>query len=644
MAVKSVIEIDLLDEKFQAFNTQMLALQAILAAMPEQWKKVAKEISEAEKAEAKVLSEEEKAHRAKTRQEKDFHKLLDDRRTALINVARVTGRIAKDMADTAVSVAKWLTLGAIGSGFGLGALASAVSSDRRTAQGLGITQGQLRSAQIYGERYFDANALLGNLADIQSDIRKQPMLSRIGVADSKGKNAAELLPEVVTHLREIYQKYHGQRAIIEATGATQIMPFEDMRRVGNLSDKEFKGFLENLKKGNEAFKTPDALDEAWQTFKQNLQTAGKGIELTLIKGLNALTGPLGELATAISEAIGSFIENPHLKEWIHDFGEGIKTFAAYLKSDEFNKDISTFVDGIGKLAKAVTDVLRWFGVLPALPQDNLAPPDANKPKPGLTPPNKENVDKFLTRPITEKEKASVGSSYHWYTPTQAEGKAGIAERDRSVLKYLEGQGYKTIPALSILASLKAESGVALDPFAVGDKNAKGGPSLGIAQWRPVGQQEFKKMYGHSMVGSLLDRNEPNIDPNQLLMEQIEFLVYQLKNENKSADLKISSAKNIASGIKGMLMFEQPKGWNAPDEINFKLREREAFGSELLNRYNLDSNLLSRDPKDNPAAGKTSFMQTPNVNVSTTLDFKVNVATGADIITQIKAMNPVVGYA
>jgi len=38
------------------------------------------------------------------------------------------------------------------------------------------------------------------------------------------------------------------------------------------------------------------------------------------------------------------------------------------------------------------------------------------------------------------------------------------------------------------------------------------------------------------------------------------------------------------------------------------------------------------------------MQTPNVNVSTTLDFKVNVATGADIITQIKAMNPVVGYA
>ena len=64
----------------------------------------------------------------------------------------------------------------------------------------------------------------------------------------------------------------------------------------------------------------------------------------------------------------------------------------------------------------------------------------------------------------------------------------------------------------------------------------------------------------------------------------------------------------------------------------------------LSRYSGNANGANQTKNVLDKSNIPSFMQTPNVNVSTTLDFKVNVATGADIITQIKAMNPVIGYA
>ncbi len=51
MATKSVIEIEIIDEQFKAFDAQLKAVQATVAKLPEQWRKVTKEVNEEQKAE-----------------------------------------------------------------------------------------------------------------------------------------------------------------------------------------------------------------------------------------------------------------------------------------------------------------------------------------------------------------------------------------------------------------------------------------------------------------------------------------------------------------------------------------------------------------------------------------------------------------
>ena len=83
----------------------------------------------------------------------------------------------------------------------------------------------------------------------------------------------------------------------------------------------------------------------------------------------------------------------------------------------------------------------------------------------------------------------------------------------------------------------------------------------------------------------------------------------------------------------------------PDDFDFmNAYESPKMDMQELSRYSGNANGANQTKNVLDKSNTPSFMQTPNVNVSTTLDFKVNVATGADIITQIKAMNPVIGYA
>ena len=672
MATKSIIEIDLLDEKFQAFNEQMLKLQSILEAMPGQWKNIAKEIKEAEKAEAKAASKEDKNHKAKSKRQKDFNKeaekaaskedknnkaeskrgkdfnkVLGDRHVGLVNVAKITTRIAKDMADTAISAAKWLTLGAIGSGFGLGALAEAVSSDRRAAQGLGITTGQYRSAQIYGERYFDANSLLGNLADIQSDIRKQPILARIGVKESKGKNAAELLPEVATQLRGIYQKYHGQQAIIEATGATQLAQFEDIRRLGNLTEEEFKLFIDNLHRGNDAFKTLDELDQAWQTFKQNLQVAGKSIELTLITGLNGLIGPLGDLAKAIGVAIEAFLKNPHLKEWIASFGEGIKSFADYLSGDDFKNTLDAFLNAVADVAEAVGDAAKWIAGITGYKTKRQKAEEQrfNDFAQALENPGpRYDSGKVVKEPeleayfkrmeianglpegiLSQLYTVESGRGKHQLSPKGAEGPFGLMP---GTSKALGVNPYNMDSATKGAVKLLKEN---LTRF-----NGDVEEALAAWNWNPHDLELFL-----SGAPNYTDKSGRVHDVSKMPDETVNFLKKMKKGTFNYKDHPLSHDFVMPENFKDYDMFNlQP-----PADFDFmNAYESPQMDMQELSRYSGDANGANQTKNVLDKSNMPSFMQTPNVNVSTTLDFKVNVATGADIITQIKAMNPVIGYA
>ena len=504
MSVKSVIEIDVLDEKFQTFAKEFEKIKKALAQMPSDWNKANTSGEKGIKSVGKSLQD------AKKKQD-DFNKSIKDGEQALKNIANVTSNIARNMANTAISFAKFLTLGAVGGGFGLGALASATSGQRRTAQGLGITTGQLRSAEVYGGRYINPIQTLGNLADIQSDITKQYLLNPLALGNTTGKSAGELLPDTLTSIRKLYKQFGGQRQVLESLGTTQIVDYESQRRLAGLSDKEFKEFIENLKKGNKAFETQDKVDKAFQDFWVKLKESSQKLQISLIEGLEKLPESLGKLSDSIADAIKIFLSNPNLKQWFEDLGEGIKNFATYISSAEFKQDINSFIYGVKNLADSVVEALRFLGILkrPAISQEEI---DQEKKKLPWWVIGKESIAKSNI----EEERNTQQKAYNFF----------------------KSKGYSENATIGILANLKAESDYKTGT--IGDQ----GKAYGLAQWHPDRQKLFEKQFGHSIYKSSLE-------------EQLEFIDYELKNNERSSGRALSGATDIRGAVQAGIGYERP---------------------------------------------------------------------------------------
>lgn len=98
-----------------------------------------------------------------------------------------------------------------------------------------------------------------------------------------------------------------------------------------------------------------------------------------------------------------------------------------------------------------------------------------------------------------------------------------AQREKQAQRYFVAQGWSTSQAAGIVANLKRES--SFNPQAVGD----GGKALGIAQWHPDRQAEFKRAFGKDIKNSSFE-------------DQLAFVQYELtQGREKAAGDKLRKA-------------------------------------------------------------------------------------------------------
>ena len=187
MSVKSVIEIDVNDDKFKAFQAAFDRYQKILDQQSKKWEEVNKIFDDI------------------TKKQKNFNKAVKDSEKGLKDAVITTGNIARNMASAALSAAKWVAFGAIGGGFGLGGLASSASDYRRQALGLGISTGQLRNANVAYGRAFNAESALSNIANIQNDPANKQILARLG--GQTGQNPADQLGTVYKNAIQQFKQF-----------------------------------------------------------------------------------------------------------------------------------------------------------------------------------------------------------------------------------------------------------------------------------------------------------------------------------------------------------------------------------------------------------------------------------------------------
>lgn len=418
---RSILEIDVADEKFKAFLALYQKYQDELKKLPQFWQGATAAIEDAADATDKVADATDRVVDATDRVVDANGKVVETTEAAgksaasmnevvaaigastalivegMVATAGATERadhamkstaghaksIASSIAHTTVNLAKWATLslgaGLIGGGvglFGLDALAGAVSGQRKSALGLGITTGEQQAFDVnFGSRLVGSDFLSG-VQGVKSDLAQQWQFAALGIpmSEVQGDDTAQLGIDVIQRARTLWQQAgpggHNTQWM-QAHGLGGFMDYATWQRIGQASPAEMAQYQAQYQRDAQTMGAPNQTQIDWQNFSVQMKRAADQIESVFVRGLDPLIPALTKLSTSVTTALGDFLSNPHLKDWIADLGRAIETLGTYIGSDKFRSDIKAFVDDIGYAAEKLGNDLRFFGLLPPLP-----PPDA----------------------------------------------------------------------------------------------------------------------------------------------------------------------------------------------------------------------------------------------------------------------------
>lgn len=616
MTTKAVIEIDILDEKFKAFEAALEKLQEVVGKLPSDWKKVTSEIGnankelgkgekEAEKDERKRKDRDTKKRYEENRDNNQRKKNNEDQRVAQNNalqqyreVFRVTGGIAKNLASGALSVAKWVTLGAIGGGFGFGGLAAAASNARKEAGGLGVSTGELRAANVAYGRYLDnPEQSLGNIAQMQQDYLGRAKLNRIAGKDVSQETSGQALTDTLQNAVKMYQANKNNLPYLQSMGVTDVYSLQELRRLAALPEKERNEAISQYGSLSKKYAVADPTSKAWQDFMVKLQDAGQTIEVSFIKNLKNITPALDTLTTSISKAIDEFLSSKQFGDAVKTLSTKIVEFGKYLGSAEFQDDISKFMSSVGKLVDYTEDFVGWLDKVTGKKhfEEQSAKQEATKEE-NRTSYDKGNViQKGLAWLNMDKQSQTVATNKN----LQATG--------REYIDYLAQKGWTKEQAAGIVGNLAQES--SLNPAA---QNKEG--MSGLAQWDTKRRAEFQKMYGVPVQQATWK-------------QQLDFVNYELtqgKEQGAGQALKKATTAQEAAKVV-MEKYERP-GDNSG-----------------LARANYAASFLHYTPKEQPApqvAVNVPDQKAPVVNVPAQQPPVVNVPKQvAEAVTPVQSQVP-----
>lgn len=391
MAAKSVVEIDVQDEKFQTFLEKFNEYQKALDGLPEQWRGAAQGIGDSAKQTDKVLGSTEAIAQSFTdgvaaiasindgldrlngnleranKTQSEFNKKTSGARKFLNKASKDAKDLAGHIKSATTSLLSWgavlgLFSGLAGAGglWGMGRLAGSASSQRFTAMGLGTTAGGLNSSAVnYQKVLGNPVGTLGAIRDGQLDLSKRWQFKAMGI-DNPDQDPAALLPQMIKSARDIFTRNGSSQQGAEAYGLTNYFTLDDLNRFKNMSDAEIDAMTKQAQKDTQRLQLSDQQLKQWQDFNIQLDRSKISIENTFIRGLAPLAPELGRLSDAFSEAVETVLKSPELGRWIDGLADGIRKFGNYLVSPDFKNYVVSFMTGVERLAQVIGKVIDWI--------------------------------------------------------------------------------------------------------------------------------------------------------------------------------------------------------------------------------------------------------------------------------------------
>ncbi|HEC7606418.1 TPA: hypothetical protein R3998_001541 [Salmonella enterica subsp. enterica serovar Muenchen] len=391
MAAKSIVEIDVQDEKFQSFLEKFNEYQKALGELPEQWRGAVHGLGEAAKETERVRDGTEGITKAfadgvaalasvndgldrlngnlekATKTQTEFNKKSGGARNFLNKASKDAKSLAGHIKDATTSLLSWGTVlglfpGLAGAGglWGLNHLAGNASAQRFTAMGLGTTAGGLNSTSVdFQKALGNPVGTLGAIRDAQLDLSKRWQFRAMGV-DNPDRDPAELLPEMIKAARDIFVRNGSTQQGAEAYGLTNYFTLDDLNRFKKMSDEEIDAMAKQAQQDTRRLQLTDQQLRQWQDFNIQLDRSKVSIGNTFIRGLAPLAPELGKLSDAFSGAIETVLKSPELGKWIDGLSDGIRRFGNYLASPEFQKDVEAFISGVERLGRVIGKVIDWI--------------------------------------------------------------------------------------------------------------------------------------------------------------------------------------------------------------------------------------------------------------------------------------------
>lgn len=391
MAAKSIIEVDVNDEKFLSFMEKFNEYQAALEDLPEAWRASAQGIGDTARETSKASSEAEgmtkafldgvdalnmmvnNLDRINTSLD-DANKRQSDLNKKTAGSSSIFGKLKKDskefadhIKDATVSLLSWggivgLFTGVLGAGglFGINRLASTASAQRFTSMGLNTSIGALDSTAInYQRAVANPTATLGAIRDTQADLSQRWKFNAMGI-NNPDRSPDQLLPEMIRAARSIFTQTGGTLQGANAYGLTSFFSIDDLNRFKNMSDAEIDAMEKRAKRDAQLLQITDEQARQWQDFNVQLDYSSQSIKNTFIRGLGPLTPGLTKLSDALSGAIDTVLQSPELGKWIDGLAGGIQRFGDYLASPDFKNDVENFMVKVEKLGKVIGKVVDWI--------------------------------------------------------------------------------------------------------------------------------------------------------------------------------------------------------------------------------------------------------------------------------------------
>ncbi|MEP9814810.1 lytic transglycosylase domain-containing protein [Klebsiella sp. GG_Kp174] len=440
MVAKSIVDIDVNDDKFVAFMERFREYQSALDDLPEAWRVAAVGIGESSKqtekakGEAKELGAEFNAvaeailtinsgiDRLNTnledskKKQDEFNKSTRSAKGFLSDATKDAKSLAGHIKEATASLLSWggivgIFTGVLGVGglFGINRLAATTGAQRFTSLGLGTSIGALDSTAInYQKALGNPAGTLGAIRDSQMDLSKRWTFQAMGI-NNPDQDPAKLLPQMIRNARDIFVQNGSTLQGAQAHGLTNFFTLDDLNRFKNMSDEEITAMEKRAQQDARILQITDQQARQWQDFNVQLDYSSQSIRNTFVRGLGPLTPQLSKLSDALSGAIDTVLKSPELGKWIDALAGGIERFGNYLASPTFKSDVESFMSGVERLGRVIMKVLGWLdGGTSAMDDiksgssflNNDVQTDAGGNhfvKGGLSDPNTPAFSKWLTR-------------------------------------------------------------------------------------------------------------------------------------------------------------------------------------------------------------------------------------------------------